>query len=247
MKFPEYNGNLLTAITTGFFDSMLLIFGQSINTIGRPITVRPMHEINGDWYPWQAYYENNSAEDIQPAFQRVVKIIRNQAGSLVKFDLNYNRRSANNLNTSDFHQLYPGDEYVDSISINSYNRCGTSIHHTELKSFAEEFRPAYETILGFTERPIGIGETSTTSFCQADKIEWFRDLFKAVTEEFRKVNNISFFFETVAIGEVDNDVEIEWGISPNDEADFRYLIDEFRTLLLRKELGSLLPVFILLL
>jgi hypothetical protein len=247
MKFPEYSSSLLAAIVAGNFDSMLTTFGQNINDLGRPITVRPMHEINGDWYPWQAYYENNSIEDVVPAFQRVVKKIRNHAGGLVKFDINYNRKSANTHDTSDFQQLYPGDEYVDKVSITSYNRCGTSIYHTEPKSFAEEFRPAYETILELTERPIGVGETSTTSFCEVDKMVWFRDLLKTVVEEFERVDNISFFFETVEIGEASNDVLIEWGISPDDEADFSSLIDEFRLQLRGKQFSNILPSLILLL
>ena len=58
---------------------------------------------------------------------------------------------------------YPGDDVVDQVTISGYNRFGLDQYHTEWESFSKVIGKAYYEIASITERPIGVGETSTPS------------------------------------------------------------------------------------
>ncbi|WP_020558789.1 glycoside hydrolase family 26 protein [Thiofilum flexile] len=227
LKIPKVEGSLLAAILEGHYDDDLRKLGQLIKQDGRPITIRPLYEGNGDWYAWHAYKKPNRPEDFAPAFRHIVTLIREQADGLVRFDQNYNRKSANGK-TNDFAQLYAGDDYVDQVTISSYNRCGTSPSHTKAKSFAEEFRPAYEKLTTITSKPIGVAETATTDKCGVNRIEWYRDMLNAIQDEFTRVEHVTFFFESIAPGLASNTKQINWQLYKEEKPEFRALIDDFR-------------------
>lgn len=231
VKIPHTGkeGNL-SLVSAGTYDVQLRKLAQDINKDGRAITLRILPEFNGHWYPWGVYRKGNTPEDFVIAWRHIVKLIRSET-KLVHFDLNYNRKSSEVWNTSDFEMLYPGDEWVDSVSISSYNRCGTSKAFKTAYSFAQEFRPAYDTIVEMVgpTMPIMVAETATTSMCGVKRKEWYRDLFLSVRNSFSRVTNITFFFVTKDVGTASNDVVIHWELETEDEVKaFRALLLEFR-------------------
>lgn len=228
LKFPAYEGDLLAAIAQGKFDSQLHDFAQLIKQDGRKITVRPLYEGNGSWYHWQAFHKNNKPENFIPAFQHLVTLLRNETNGLVRIDLNYSRRSANGK-VDNFAQIFPGDDYVDQLTISSYNRCGTSKDHTQLKSFAEEFRPAYQELTRLSQRPVGVAEVGTTDACGNDRIAWYADMLTAIRNEFTRVEHVTFFFEVVPVGLASNDKEIRWRLYDREKLPFRTLLEQFRS------------------
>lgn len=207
-KGAPSKGNL-SKIKNGVYDTVLRELAKAIARDGRTIVLRPLYEFNGNWYPWQAYFKGNDADDFAPAWKRIVSIFRD-AGAPVLFDLNYNRNSAGSRGTEDFATLYPGDEYVDVVSISSYNRCGSSKQHKEWKSFSEEFRPAYERIAEISSRPIAVAETSTTSMCGGDKAAWISELFEDLAREYPRVVNVTFYLDTKRAGTASNAVDLHW-------------------------------------
>lgn len=227
LKIPKVEGSLLEAILNGQYDDDLTKLGQLIKQDGNPITIRPLYEGNGDWYAWHAYKKPNKPEDYAPAFRHIVTLIREQAGDLVRFDQNYNRKSANGK-TEDFAELYAGDDYVDQVTISSYNRCGTSPSHTKAKSFAEEFRPAYEKLTTITTKPIGVAETATTDKCGVDRVEWYKDMLDSIRNEFTRVEHVTFFFESIAPGLASNTKQINWQLYEKEKPGFKQLIEAFR-------------------
>ena len=201
-------GNLAD-ILDGHFDEQLHRLADVIEEDGRPITLRPLYEGNGDWFPWGAYTEPNEFGDYVLAWEHIAEIFKDAPVSL---DWNMNRRSAEDEETSDFRDLYPGDDIVDVASISSYNRCGTNSAYTEWREFSEDFGPAYQEITSFvpSDTVIAVAETSTTSLCDGDKALWFSNLFDNLILDYPRVSQVTFFFETVQPGEASNDVLINW-------------------------------------
>lgn len=221
-KYSKGCPGVLEEILTGRFDPDLDEIGKRIVKDGRGVTIRHLYEGNGEKYPWQAYYPANRASDFVPAWRHVADVLRTSAGNLVAFEFNMNRTSRGKPLATDFRDLYPGNDYVDRVSIDSYNRCGSSPNYPKWKSFAEEFRPPYQAVLaviGDTSIPIGIGETGTSPItdppveaCLIDRIDWYAKLFEAVEDEFTRVDEIILFLERVKKGAASNAVAMDWGI-----------------------------------
>jgi hypothetical protein len=102
----------LRGVKEGAFDSELRSFAKAVARDGRRVTLRPLPEFNGDWHPWGAYSSGNHPEDFAPAWRHVVTVIRGET-DLVRFDLNYFRRSPKGLGTTDFKRFWPGADFVD--------------------------------------------------------------------------------------------------------------------------------------
>lgn len=228
LKFPNIEGDLLAEIASGRFDDELRELAGHIRSDGRKIMVRALYEGNGSWYHWHAYHKDNNAENFIPAFRHITTFLRNEAPGLVSFDLNLNRRSANGQ-VDNFHEVYPGDDFVDFVTISSYNRCGASDNHTELRSFAEEFRPAYQELERISNVPLGIAETATTEWCDVNRIDWYADLLNSLREEFTRVAHVTFFFEVIPVGLASNTREIRWQLYEKEKPAFKNLIKQFRS------------------
>ena len=225
VKFPGSTG-AFESILSGNFDNDLGKLTQWINKSKRPITVRLMPEFNGDWNPDGAYKKGNDPAQFVSAYRYVAKLLKGKLGkNLIGFDLNYNRKSAKGHGVSDFEKLYPGDEYVDIVTVSTYNRCGAGPYHKKQQSFKEGFKEAYQA-LSFVKKPLGIAEVSTTSMCNKNKIRWFENMFDDLEEQFTRVTQVTFFLETVGLGEASNDVVIEWGIADQDVGKFRAMAYE---------------------
>jgi beta-mannanase len=84
----------------------------------------------------------------------------------------------------------PGEEYVDIILCDGYNRFGTSPDHTVWKSFKEVFGIGYDRMALLPgNKPLGAGETSTVS-AGGDKIQWIQDAFESLRDDFPRVAEV---------------------------------------------------------
>ena len=217
----EETGNL-RQIIDGDFDAELQVLADAIAADGRPITMRPLYEGNGDWFPWGAYTAPNDPADYVLAWQHVADFF---LGLPVYMDWNMNRKSAEDNLTADFEDLYPGDSYVHHASISNFNRCGSSDEHTIWYEFEEEFGPAYDEVLNIvpTAVPINVAETSTTSYCGGDKATWYTNLFDAVIADFPRITKLTFFFNELEPGEASNDVYVDW--APENDPQLQAFLD----------------------
>lgn len=240
VEFPAQNTSILKAILSKDYDDQFLDLAQRIQAARRPVSLRICHEFNGDWHACAAYFSirnkegvriddpaNNDPRDFIPAYQHMVELIDAVASDYVSFDLNFNRESAREQGTDDFVQLYPGDRYVDVVSISSFNRCGSRLDRKTDFSFAEEFSPAYEAVTGFSQLPVAVAETGTTSLCGTDKVSWHAELLQSLKEDFPKVQDVTYFFEIVERDAASNDVELNWELNDVEAVQFVQLKNQF--------------------
>ncbi|CAM9564558.1 unnamed protein product [Chrysoparadoxa australica] len=68
------------------------------------------------------------------------------------------------------------------VTISCYNRSGADIWWERWVPWEELFRPAYDQIRSFTQRPIGVAEMSSTSWGgKGDKAAWITEAFNVGT------------------------------------------------------------------
>ncbi len=224
---------LLQQVTTGVFDDALRDLIAAIKEDGRPVVVRPFHELDGGWYPWGIYAEGNSPALAVEAVAHVTNLFNEAGVDNVSFEINLNRRDGRGQVLGEAELFVPAlSQMVDAFSVSTYNRCGTADRYAEERSFADDFRPVYERLISLTDKPINVAEVSTSGLC-APRLPWFTAMVDSIVHEFTRVEAVTFFFGEVPVGKASNAVPIIWGIpDAGERAEFRTLIEQARSLTL---------------
>ncbi|QES89835.1 glycoside hydrolase family 26 protein [Rhizosphaericola mali] len=81
-----------------------------------PILYRPFHELTGNWFWWGV--QGCTPEDLQAAYRFTVDYLRNER-QLHNLIIVYNTGDRF-TNASEFLRGYPGDDYVDVVSFDTY-------------------------------------------------------------------------------------------------------------------------------
>lgn len=101
-----------------------------------PVLFRPFHEITGDWFWWGT--KGNSPDELKEVFRFTVDYLRNkkQLHNLITV---YN--TSNKLKSAEeFLERYPGDEYVDMVSFDSYQRGAPDSKKSFIKGLEKDLR-----------------------------------------------------------------------------------------------------------
>ena len=169
------NGSAITAqsitlanITNGDYDTYIANWATSAKNWGHPFFLRFAHEMNGTWYPWSPGVNGNTSGQYVQAWQHVHDIFTSVGATNVTWVWCVNVIPG--LPTP-INQLYPGDNYVDWISLDGYNR---------LANPWQDFSAvAATTITQLTNiapgKPIMVGETgcNQTNNPTETKAQWF--------------------------------------------------------------------------
>ncbi|MDQ2866122.1 MAG: glycoside hydrolase family 26 protein [Candidatus Eremiobacteraeota bacterium] len=155
-------------INRGKYDSYFTLSAQELKRFGSTIYLRPFHEFNGSWYSWGLVNQGaDAAADraFVAAWQRMVGIFHNAGAANVKFVWCFSTGGLANTEAWDNPtNVYPGDEYVDWISFDTYNR-GNKITGTKWKSFDEIAAAPYQLATSIsTKRPVSISELASTEY-----------------------------------------------------------------------------------
>lgn len=181
-------------IASGIKDDYIRQMAKDLKLFEKEIWVGTMHEVNGNWYPWCIGDSTINTKDTYiRAFRHIVDIFRTEGAYNVKWL--YNIDSDNVGANSSFMFQYPGDDYVDIISINGYNwGTSTTKFSCEWRTFDEVYYPAYEAVK-VTNKPIILGEWSSTE-TGGDKAEWIEDAFdKLNSEKYSQIKAVIWFNE----------------------------------------------------
>ena len=118
-----------SAIAAGDHDTYIDAYAEQVKAWGRRIIIRMMHEMNGDWMHWSpGFFPGQTALDFVAAWSRIVDRFRARGATNVEWcwcpngfgDGGAHMGGANSL--ANLGSLYPGDEYVDWVGIDAYNR-----------------------------------------------------------------------------------------------------------------------------
>jgi Glycosyl hydrolase family 26 len=175
----------LRLIQSGRYDPYIRRSAEEARVWGKPILVRFMHEMNGDWYPWGRSVGNNNAELLKEAWRHVVGIFREEGASNVEWVWTPN---VNTDGALPFADLYPGDRWVDWVGLDGYN--GTE--DQGWSSFTEIFGDSYEEITHLSRRPVIVAETGSGE-AGGDKAQWITSLLGDELPQFARIRAFIWF------------------------------------------------------
>ena len=163
----------LARIADGAHDAYIASFARTIRDTASLIFLRPMHEMNGNWYPWGAGVSGNTAADFIRAWRRIHGIFAAEGARNVLWVW-----SPNNFDVSSAYPLeafYPGQAYVDVLAADGYNWGSQRPQFGGWQSFRQVFASAYERLKALGPQPIWLAEVASAPD-GGDKPAWVRDM-----------------------------------------------------------------------
>lgn len=139
----------LADIIAGTYDGYITTWATAAKAAGIPIYVRFAHEMNHGWYPWGQPHVTPAT--YVEAWQHVVSLVRSIAPN-VQFVWCISSQL-----TEAEGSLFPGDTYVDWVSMDGYNRDNAG----QWRSFATIFDAGYHVITQLSSKPVLIAETAS--------------------------------------------------------------------------------------
>jgi endoglucanase len=185
----EYN---TVDIKDGKADSYIKQMANDMKAYNKEIWLRPLHEGNGNWYPWCIGGSSvNTNETYIAAWKHIVDIFRTQGATNVKFVFNIN---CSNVGTgASFTGHYPGDNYVDYNSLDGYNWGTTQSWGSTWQSFDQIFSASYNALKQYN-KPIMITEVASAEQ-GGDKANWITETFKTISASYDKITAFMWFNE----------------------------------------------------
>jgi beta-mannanase len=155
-------------LAAGRYDGNLTAWATALQGLGYPILLRFAHEMNGGWYPWGVGVGTNTPGQYVAAWRHAHGVFQAAGATNVLWVWCI----AAGGQQGPIPSLYPGDPYVDWLSIDGYSRDGK-------QTFVQAMQPAYGTLTGLSDKPVLVAETgcaeSTTD--ASFKPNWITDAF----------------------------------------------------------------------
>jgi autotransporter-associated beta strand protein len=156
----------LSNIINGAYDTYITNWATSAKAWGYPFFLRFAHEMNGNWYPWSPGVNGNTAAQYVQAWQHVHNIFTGVGTTNVTWVWCVNYVYSGETPIAG---LYPGDNYVDWLALDGYNR---------LANPWQDFSAiAAATVAQLTNiapgKPIMVGETGCNQNTNYSKSQWF--------------------------------------------------------------------------
>lgn len=181
----------LRSILAGYHDDYIAMWARASKALGIPYLLRPMHEMNGNWYPWCGTVNQNQPEEYVEAWRYLHRIFREVGATQVTWVWCPHASSYPDSPKNAILCYYPGDAYVDWVGLDGYN-WGTSQEWSQWQSFSEIFASAYEIVTQLTNKPLLIAETASTEI-GGSKSEWIKLALERLKESFPRIEGLVWF------------------------------------------------------
>lgn len=182
----------LRNIRRGNFDRYIKRFARNlrdlkVNVPGGQITptvyLRPMHEMNGNQYPWAVTVNHNTARQFQLAWRHIHYIFETTGAKNVKFVFSPLVDDA--PRTPTMKKYYPGSRYVDVLALDGYNNGKNAKRQRGWRTFSKLFGterhgPYHRLAALNAHKPIWIAEVGAAPDAPTgtSKALWVRDMWR---------------------------------------------------------------------
>jgi hypothetical protein len=171
---PQFS---LQRIVDGAFDGYIAQWARGLRALHSTIYVRPMHEMNGNWYPWGGTVNGNSPQLFRQAWRRMHRIFGAQRASNVRWVFSPINEDWPMTAGNRMERYYPGRRYVDVLAVDGYNWGSAKPNFGGWRSFRTTFTSAYRRLSKLGAQPIWIAEVGAATD-GGDKAAWVRDMFR---------------------------------------------------------------------
>jgi hypothetical protein len=115
---PEFS---LSAILSGKYEDYIWNWALDLKKVSGPIFFRPMHEMNGNWYPWCGKVNGNKPADYIETWRYIRSIFRKAQNEKLIWVWSPYVHSVPDEAANEIRQFFPGDQEVDWLGLDGYN------------------------------------------------------------------------------------------------------------------------------
>ncbi len=158
----------LATIIAGDYDAYITSWATAAKAWGHPFFLRFAHEMNGNWYPWAASVNGNTASEYIQAWQHVHNIFVSMGATNATWVWCVNVVAGMPTPIS---QIYPGDNYVDWLALDGYNRTTNP-----WQDFSALTGTTVNQLINIAPgKPIMVAESgcTQTNYAPETKAQWF--------------------------------------------------------------------------
>lgn len=191
--FPEGQPDFsLDQILSGRYDEYIRRWAHELSKISSPILFRPMHEMNGNWYPWCGSVNGNDPGKYIETWRYLRSIFRGASSNCLDWVWCPYAHSVPEKPGNEIWQYYPGAGEVDVLAMDGYN-WGSSRPWSTWQSFDEVFSKSYGVLNGIApEKPMMIGEMGCAEK-GGNKGKWMEEAFGLLKTEFNRIRGLIWF------------------------------------------------------
>jgi hypothetical protein len=205
-------------ILNGRFDGELVRWLRDAASTGIPMMVDIGVEVNGDWFPWNGRYNGGGTTDrygdptypdgperYRDAYRHIVRLARRPSvgASNLTWTFHVDADGWPDRWWNEPQWYYPGDAYVDWITVSAYGEQVPSgkparwVSFTDRLGDPEDPDSPYARIRAISEtRPLGLIEFGVTEDPEAgDKGAWIAEAFAAVRDGTYDFDLVSWWHE----------------------------------------------------
>lgn len=182
----------LARLLAGDYDAYLRSWARDLAAWGRPVLLRPLHEMNGDWYPWGGVVNGNRPTEFIQVWHHLRRLFREAGATAVQwvwcpYAVSVPEREDNNLEC-----YFPGAEAVDWLALDGYN-WGTSQSWSRWQSFAEIFAAPLARLQRLApDKPLMLAELGCAE-AGGDKAAWLQEALAQIRQAWPHLRLVIWF------------------------------------------------------
>jgi beta-mannanase len=186
---PDFS---LSEILSGRYDDYIWNWALDLKQISGPIFFRPMHEMNGNWYPWCGRVNGNKPEEFVEAWCYIKSIFNKIGNDQLIWVWSPYVHSVPNESGNEIRRYYPGPKEVDWVALDGYN-WGNTQEWSRWQSFEEIFEKGYDHLTQLApEKPFMLAEVGCAEE-GGDKAKWIERAFRILADKFPKIKALVWF------------------------------------------------------
>jgi beta-mannanase len=186
---PDFS---LSAILDGKYDDYIRNWAIDLKNMPCQVFFRPMHEMNGNWYPWSGTVNGNRPEEYKRAWRHIRSIFREVRNERLAWVWSPYTHSVPDEAGNELSLYYPGDRDVDWLGLDGYN-WGNSRSWSRWQSFLDIFEKGYECLAKLAPgKPLMIAETGCTEE-GGDKGNWIAETWETLKDRFPRIKALIWF------------------------------------------------------
>jgi Glycosyl hydrolase family 26 len=180
-------------VAAGKYDDQLKAFADAARNTDIPVFFDYDGEMNNA-HPWGGRYEGNTALHFRDAYRHIIDVFRAEGATNVTFLIQYGAPNGYSPGSywqpfEQFANYYPGDDYIDWISLSVYGShiFGTGPNATFEQALTAQgmsqfgYAGAYAEATALTSKPLAIEELGFNDMpSEAAKSQWVEDASAAL-------------------------------------------------------------------
>src|SRR4029077_13353324 len=183
----SYNENLAD-ITKGKYYAELQRWAAGAASWSKPFFFLPCVEANGNWQPWSPGHNGNTVEGFVEFWRYFHDICETEGANNISWTWTMNVDP--NGRYTPYADLYPGDDCVDWLGLDGYNKGVTT---SNWRSFDTIFQSSYINISALSpNKPIMITQIGCAEK-GGNKGNWITDCLNSVITDYPKIKAFCWF------------------------------------------------------